>query len=394
MTGGWLFGYAEALNRAGLDTVIICLSSSIAETRRMTRDSAVSLVAMPQLAMHRRLRAHIGDEAGRSWVGSPVKRCLTAGVQLLATPPASIERILAQEHCHALLVQEYEYTRFDRLVRLAHRCHLPCFATFQGADFTASPLEAMFRHRSIDLATGFVIAGETERARLSQAYGVPRNKIAPIPNPLDLGVWYPMDRVAAREAVGLSPGDRIVICHGRIDMHRKGLDILLNAWAQVEKPVTDPPAHLILIGDGQDRAALGDRLSQSDLTNVRWIDRYVTDRPEMRQWLSASDLYVSASRIEGMPVAPLEAMACGLPVVASAAHGIIDILPDGEASGGLVVDVGDQDALAAALIDVIGSEDRRGRMAARALDRVRTHFSIDSVAQQLGALFRDHIKGS
>lgn len=389
-----MFGYADALNQAGLDTVIICLSSSIAETRRMTRDSAVSVVAMPQPAIHRRLRARFGDEAGRSWIGSPVKRCLTAGVQLLATPPTSIERILAQEHCHAMLVQEYEYTRFDRLVRLARRCHLPCFATFQGADFTASPLEATFRRRSTHLATGFIVAGEAERARLSQAYGVPRNKIAPIPNPLDQGVWYPTDRVAAREALGLPPGDRIVICHGRIDMHRKGLDILLGAWAQVENRVKDPPAHLILIGDGQDRAALGDRLSRSDLTNVRWIDRYVTDRPVMRQWLSAADLYVSASRIEGMPVAPLEAMACGLPVVASAAHGINDILPDGEASGGLVVDIGDRDALASALIDVIGSEDRRRRMAARALDRVRTHFSIESVAQQLGALFRDHIKGS
>ena len=182
--------------------------------------------------------------------------------------------------------------------------------------------------------------------------------------------------------------------HGRIDMYRKGLDVLLDAWALVKKQVTDPPAHLILIGDGQDRPALNDRLTQSGLANVRWIDRYVTDRPAMRQWLSAADLYVSASRIEGMPVAPLEAMACGLPVVASAAHGIRDILPDGEACGGLVVDIGDREALASALVDVIGNDERRRRMTTAALDRVRTHFSIDSVARQLGALFRDHIEGS
>jgi glycosyltransferase involved in cell wall biosynthesis len=57
----------------------------------------------------------------------------------------------------------------------------------------------------------------------------------------------------------------------------------------------------------------------------------------MRQYLSVADVYVFPSRHEGFPVAPLEAMACGLPIVAAYAPGICDILSEGEESGGLVV---------------------------------------------------------
>ncbi len=70
---------------------------------------------------------------------------------------------------------------------------------------------------------------------------------------------------------------------------------------------------------------------------MRWLSDYTTDRSLIRHWLSAADAYVTTSRIEGMPVAPLEAMACGLPVVATDAQGLPDILANGEESGGLMV---------------------------------------------------------
>jgi starch synthase len=86
----------------------------------------------------------------------------------------------------------------------------------------------------------------------------------------------------------------------------------------------------------------------------------------MRHWLSAADILVSASRIDGMPVAPLEAMACGLPVVATAAHGTTDNFAGGESHGGIIVDVGGSSALARAIQRVLNDAALRVQLGTRA----------------------------
>ena len=140
--------------------------------------------------------------------------------------------------------------------------------------------------------------------------------------------------------MGLIDETFIAINHGRIDINRKGLDILIDAWRIFGDEAS---SKLVIIGSGQDHDAFARILASSDLSNVIWLPDYTTDWNRIRLWLSAADVYVTASRTEGMPVAPLEAMACGLPVVASDAQGLPDILTDGEASGGLVVRCGRPD---------------------------------------------------
>ena len=75
--------------------------------------------------------------------------------------------------------------------------------------------------------------------------------------------------------------------------------------------------------------------------NVTWIDSFVSDRKLIRSFLAAGDIYAFPSRSEGMPNAPVEAMAAGLPVVAADASGVRDIFKDGEVSGGVVVPTDD-----------------------------------------------------
>src|SRR5580692_6864851 len=171
-------------------------------------------------------------------------------------------------------------------------------------------------------------------------------KIWRIPNPIDLELWRPIDRVEARQGLGVPLDSRIVVYHGRIEMHRKGLDMLLEAWERIRAGRPGRDERLLLIGSGHDDAWLRERVGRPELSGIHWVDRYELDREVMRRYLSAADLYVLPSRIEGFPVAPLEAMACGLPVVGSDIPAMRDIIASVRDCGGLVVPRGDSVALA------------------------------------------------
>ena len=116
---------------------------------------------------------------------------------------------------------------------------------------------------------------------------------------------------------------------------------------------------------------------------VTWLDRYLTDRGELAVLLAAADLYAFPSRHEGFPVAPIEALASGLPVVAADAPGIAEILPGGDADGGVVVPRGEAAALADALAALIGDAGRRAELGRRARRRAAEAFSPEAVGREL-----------
>jgi starch synthase len=113
----------------------------------------------------------------------------------------------------------------------------------------------------------------------------------------------------------------------------------------------------------------------------------------MRRYLSAADAGVFSSRHEGFPVAPLEAMACGLPLVAVDAEGIVDAAPHGEDDGVVIVPREDPAALAGAMTRVASDRALRARLAARARERITSAFSIETVGAQLAAFLRGASRG-
>ena len=369
MSGGWLFGYVAALQSAGWRPIIVCASQSLSTPTRVT---------------HKATGAAIWLVPGRS-VKQGKSPSLHALRRWLASPMQAFAKVLIDESCAAIIVQEYEYTRFDQLVRLGRSKRIPVFASFQGGDRPWSPLEAKVRPSSLRRATGLIIASSAERARVAAAYPKAAPPVANIPNPLDTEEWRPIDRLEARRQLGIDPDAFLVVNHGRISIGRKGLDVLLDAWDLCEG------GKLVIIGSGEDDAAFAELLAQHQSPSVEWLAGYSTDRALMRAWLSAADIYVTASRIEGMPVAPLEAMACGLPIIATDAQGLPDILEDGEASGGLMVPKDDAQALAAAITRLRKDRDLRHRLGAAARRRVEAQFSILGVGAQLAALLSNAV---
>jgi len=207
--------------------------------------------------------------------------------------------------------------------------------------------------------------------------------MARIFNPLDVALWSPLNRNDARAALGIPSAARVVVWHARVSISQKGLDTLLDAWETICRENSGQDFMLLLVGTGRDKDQLRRRLSAIDPKNILWLDNFVNDRTTIRQCLSAADIYAFPSRHEGFPVSPIEAMSCGLPLVATDAHGVPDILETQESSGGLIVPRDNPAEFAGALTRLLYDPSTCRELGNRARRRAEISFSLETVGQQL-----------
>jgi glycosyltransferase involved in cell wall biosynthesis len=137
-----------------------------------------------------------------------------------------------------------------------------------------------------------------------------------------------------------------------------------------------------MVVTGPDTAELMSLIEAENVERVIWRDEYVLDRAAMRCYLSAADVYAFTSRHEGFPVAPLEAMACGLPVVAMDCAGLRDILSDAS-DGGIITPLEDPRGLAESLARLLDDEVLRRKTGRDARRRVVESFGLDTVGDRL-----------
>jgi glycosyltransferase involved in cell wall biosynthesis len=178
------------------------------------------------------------------------------------------------------------------------------------------------------------------------AHGL-RGRMEVLPNAVLPGAVEPIrarPRPAVREALGLAPGVPIAVCTARL-ARQKGQDVLVDAWPTVRAAL--PGARLVLVGDGPARPALEAAISSTGAEGVSFTGP--VDRDTALSWLYASDVVVCPSRWEGMSLVPLEAMALGRPVVATAVDGMAESVPPGT---GWIVPPEDPGALAGAIVTV------------------------------------------
>ncbi|MDQ4129502.1 MAG: glycosyltransferase family 4 protein, partial [Actinomycetota bacterium] len=159
-------------------------------------------------------------------------------------------------------------------------------------------------------------------------------------------------------------GDRpTVVCVAKL-RPEKGHDLLLAAFALVRQEV--PNARLVLVGDGDLRPALESQAHELGLTEAVEFAGAV---PSIWTYLAAADVFALASETEAFGMAIVEAMGAGLPVVAPDVGGVPELVVPGVT--GELFPPGDHHALAARLIDLLASPERRARMAAAALDKAQ-----------------------
>ncbi|WP_224306732.1 glycosyltransferase family 4 protein [Streptomyces olivaceus] len=299
-------------------------------------------VACPEGGLADRLRALRADVRPWTATRSP-GRALPAEVGRLARVIEDVRPDLV--HAHS--------AKAGLAARLAVRGRVPTVFqphawSFEAAGGPTGVLALGWERWAARWAARTVCVSEAERLRGARA-GI-RGRWAVVPNGVDTDRFHagpgpgPGGAQDVRRRHGIGPHTPLVVCVGRL-CRQKGQDVLLTAWESVLARV--PDARLVLAGDGPDRAALTARASAYGLLDGpgaaappgRTPPAPPTGRgsaasvlftgavADASGWYRAADLVVLPSRWEGMALAPLEAMACGRPVVVTDVDGAREALP-------------------------------------------------------------------
>lgn len=218
------------------------------------------------------------------------------------------------------------------------------------------------------LTTTVICVSETELRAGLEARVCRRGRSVVIRNGVELG------QVAAH-------GERsqvAVVSVGRL-AEPKDFATLVRATS-MPQPV---PFSLEILGDGPDRHSLEEL---ADALGVAGRVRFLGEVNDVAARLLRADVFVLSSSSEGLPISVLEAMATGLPVVATAVGGLPELVEDGIT--GFLVPPGDHAALGAAIAELVGEPERRARMGAAGRARAEAQFSIDACRSAHLELYR------
>lgn len=248
----------------------------------------------------------------------------------------------------------------------------------QLADATTARLVTRFHANSANVAT---VMGRRLRIPADRIDVVPRGR-----DPQELGTKTATRRTRTREALEINGGDPLIVAAARQEF-QKGLDVLLDALPAVVRDV--PRTRLVVAGrDGNQSTLLRDQIERLGLTRSVSLLGPRTDVPDL---LCAADAFVAPSRWEGFPGAVLEATALEAPIVASDLPGVREVV--GDATAAWLVPSEQPEALARALTEALGDPLEARRRTDTARRRFLEHFTIDSVADRMVALYQRSLAG-
>ncbi len=345
-----------------------------------------ALLNLVKFADRSRFRHEVAAMHGRG-VFADAFAALGVPVHSLAAhrfPPAyvvNLPRLLRRErydvvHCH-LFASNWIAKPLAALAGVRCRYNSDqCNDAFRSDSPTVLLIDSLTNH----LSTRVLAVSRSVAELLTDIEGLPSERVTLLPNSVDLTVFAPPtdeSRRSARERFGLPPDATVIGGVGRL-VHQKNFDLLLTAARPILR--ARPGSVLAFFGSGPDETAL--RKNAADLGDAVRFAGTVSDRASLYH---ALDVVVLPSRYEGLPMTVLEAMASGVPVVASSVDGVREIATSGKDA--VLAPSGDATAFTRAIERVLDDGPFRQGLIQRARSLVHKRFDAQSLAADLEAWY-------
>lgn len=213
----------------------------------------------------------------------------------------------------------------------------------------------------------------------------PEVPVTTVLNGVDCQEFVPSgtDTESVRVELGLPPQGRLITTIA-VFRKQKRLDLWLKAAARIAE--RDPELNFLIVGDGPERPTVEALVAELGLTSKVILPGL---KSPIKPYLAASDIFFMSSDFEGLPVAMLEAMATGVPVVATLAGGIGEVIQD--SSMGLTCAVGDVEGMVANLERLLGDPQELQRVARNGRARVEEAFSLRRMRAEIESIYQSLI---
>lgn len=227
----------------------------------------------------------------------------------------------------------------------------------------------------------YIAVSEANARYLVDEKGIPAQRVRVIRNGIDLARF---DRAnlsprEIRRAKGFGESDPLVVVVARLEP-QKGHRVLLEALSRVIREF--PALRVALVGDGALREEL-EQLARS--LGLERVIHFAGRQPDPENWLSMADITVLPSFYEGLPIAAIESLAVGTPVVATAVDGTPEVVVNGKT--GLTVPPGDPGALAASICRMVASRELRCEFGRAGRHWVMSHFGREQQVAKTQELY-------
>lgn len=258
-------------------------------------------------------------------------------------------RIVVHAHC--------AYPDAVGVALAAKLLRFPYVVTAHGSDINVYAEQRTLRFQirwALRHAAGVIAVSGALEAKIVHLTGAAKTEIACIPcAAFDPRVFYPRSRPDARAALEVDPHARLVVFVGLL-VPIKGVEFLIDAWAELRlRGKLGETDRLVILGDGPCRDRLERQMTKAGLADsIRFAG--TVNQINVARWIAAANLLCLPSINEGTPNVIVEALASGVPVVASRVGGIPDLIRDGE--NGLLIAPTNSLALADALERALGRE--------------------------------------
>lgn len=263
---------------------------------------------------------------------------------------------------------------------------LPVVTTLHGTDITLLGVHPAFQSItsfSIRRSQGITAVSRWLADETARDFDVDPERIDVIPNFIDPELYRPGIEPCHRAT--LAPGGERILMHVSNFRPVKRVPDCVEILARVRREL---PARLVLVGDGPERPRVQERARRLGVEDhVVFLGKHQS----VHELLACADLFLLPSETESFGLAALEAMACGVPVVASSVGGLPEVVPTGE--GGFLRPVGDVDAMAADALTVLGDDAVGARMRSGAREHAVSRFGAAQVVPRYEAHYRRVLGG-